>query len=185
MNVLKTIEQLVSSAREKKELVAEIEKAVVPLIEATIRHSVVELYDEAYEILDSLTFFQQAISAPMWACFEATCGALKNDAGDYLHETFGFIDNCINYGVDILSTNTEYRRAIIELFDTCMTSRALGAEDRVIACKLAEALLLRLRGQVDEVSSCSLHRVSGGPTHLFSRLCRPSHRSSSGACGSC
>ncbi|BGP23398.1 nonsense-mediated mRNA decay protein [Rhodotorula toruloides] len=150
MNVLKTIEQLISSAREKKELVAEIEKAVVPLIEATIRHSVVELYDEAYEILDSLTFFQQAISPPMWACFEATCGALKKDAGDYLHETFGFIDNCINYGVDILSTNTEYRRAIIELFDTCMTSRALGAEDRVIACKLAEALLLRLRGQVDE-----------------------------------
>lgn len=41
MNVLKTVEQLVSSVREKKELVAEIEKAVAPLLEATIRHSFV------------------------------------------------------------------------------------------------------------------------------------------------
>lgn len=31
-----------------------------------------------------------------------------------------------------------------------MTSRQLGAEDRIIATKLAEALLLRLHGQVDE-----------------------------------
>lgn len=41
MNVLKTIEQLISSVREKKELVAEMEKAVVPLLEVTIRNSVV------------------------------------------------------------------------------------------------------------------------------------------------
>lgn len=65
---------------------------------------------------------------------------------------FGFLDNCVNYGADVLSTNTEYRRCILEIFDMCMTSRALGAEDRVIGCKLAEAMLLRLRGQVDEVS---------------------------------
>lgn len=65
---------------------------------------------------------------------------------------FGFLDNCVNYGADVLSTQTEYRRCILEIFDMCMTSRALGAEDRVIACKLAEAMLLRLRGQIDEVS---------------------------------
>jgi hypothetical protein len=41
MNVLKTIEQLVSSVREKKDLVAEMEKAVVPLLEVTIRNAVV------------------------------------------------------------------------------------------------------------------------------------------------
>ena len=41
MNVLKTIEQLVSSVRDKKELVAEIEKSVAPLLEASIRNSVV------------------------------------------------------------------------------------------------------------------------------------------------
>ncbi|GJN87375.1 hypothetical protein Rhopal_000324-T1 [Rhodotorula paludigena] len=150
MNVLKTIEQLVSSVREKKDLVAEIEKAVCPLLEATIRNSVVELFDETFEILDSLTFFQQSISPAMWACFAATYGVIKSDAPDYMHECFGFLDNCVNYGAEFLSTMTDYRRYVLEIFDMCMTSRALGAEDRVIACKLAEALLLRLHGQVDE-----------------------------------
>ncbi|GAA5825525.1 hypothetical protein JCM3770_004314, partial [Rhodotorula araucariae] len=150
MNVLKTIEQLVSSVREKKELVAEIEKSVAPLLEASIRNSVVELFDETYEILDSLTFFQQAISPAMWGCFEATYQILMQEASDYLHDTMGFIDNCINYGAEYLSTSTDYRRYVLEIFNMAMTSRALGAEDRVIACKLAETLLLRLHGQVDE-----------------------------------
>ncbi|GAA5866795.1 hypothetical protein JCM3774_001803 [Rhodotorula dairenensis] len=150
MNVLKTIEQLVSSAKEKKDLVAEMEKGIVPLLEVTIRNQVVELFDETYEILDSLSFFQQNVSPAMWSCFEATYTLLKQDTPDYIHEMFGFLDNCVNYGADVLSTNVEYRRCVLEIFDMCMTSRALGAEDRVIACKLAEALFLRLRGQVDE-----------------------------------
>lgn len=41
MNVLKTIEQLVSSVRDKKDLVAQIETMVAPLMEATIRQNVV------------------------------------------------------------------------------------------------------------------------------------------------
>ncbi|GAA5935374.1 hypothetical protein JCM1841_001937 [Sporobolomyces salmonicolor] len=150
MNVLKTIEQLVSSVRQKKDLVAQIEAMMAPLMEATIRNSVVELFDETYEVLDSLSFFQESISPAMWSCFEATYLTLKGDVQDYLHEMYGFIDNCINYGADVLSTNTDYRRSFVEIFDMVMTSRALGAEDRVIACKLAEALLLRLRGQIDE-----------------------------------
>ncbi|GAA5899248.1 hypothetical protein JCM8208_001596 [Rhodotorula glutinis] len=150
MNVLKTVEQLVSSVREKKELVAEIEKAVAPLLEATIRNSIVELFDETFELLDSLTFFQQSISPVMWTCFEATYRVLMQEAVDYLSDTMGFLDNCINFGADFLSTSTDHRRFVLELFDMAMTNRALGAEDRVVACKLAETLLLRLHGQVDE-----------------------------------
>ncbi|GAA5829387.1 hypothetical protein JCM11251_005030 [Rhodosporidiobolus azoricus] len=150
MNNLKTIEQLVASVREKKDFVAEIEKAVVPLLEATISNGVVELFDETYEILDSLSFFQQSISPAMWSCFEATYKSFTTEAPDYLTETYGFLDNCISYGAELLSTNTDYRRYFLEIFNMCMTSRQLGAEDRIIATKLAEALLLRLHGQIDE-----------------------------------
>ncbi|GAA6059439.1 hypothetical protein JCM10212_005378 [Sporobolomyces blumeae] len=152
MNVLKTIEQLISSVRDKKDLVAQIETLVAPLMEATIRQSVTELFDETFEVLDSLSFFQESISPSLWACFEAMYLAMKNVEGtlDYLNEMYGFIDNCINYGADVVAANTEYRKSLVDIFDMVMTSRQLGAEDRVIACKLAEALLLRLRGQVDE-----------------------------------
>ncbi|GAA5946962.1 hypothetical protein JCM3765_002093 [Sporobolomyces pararoseus] len=150
MNVLKTIEQLVSSVRDKKDLVAQIETMIVPLLEATIRQNVIELFDETYEVLDSISFFQESVSPALWACFEATYLQFKSGTVDHLHEMYGFIDNCVNYGADVISTNTEYRKCFVDLFETVMTSRALGAEDRVIACKLAEALLLRLRGQIDE-----------------------------------
>jgi len=110
-----------------------------------------ELFDETFELLDSLTFFQQSISPVMWTCFEATYRVLMQEAVDYLSDTMGFLDNCINFGADFLSTSTDHRRFVLELFDMAMTNRALGAEDRVVACKLAETLLLRLHGQVDEV----------------------------------
>ncbi|GAA5967114.1 hypothetical protein JCM11641_000445 [Rhodosporidiobolus odoratus] len=161
MNVLKTVEQLVASVREKQELVAEIEKAIAPLLEATIRNSVVELFDECFEILDSMTFFQKSISPAMWACFEATYVSFKQDAPDYLHETYGFLDNVVSFGADLLSTSTDYRRYVLEIFELAMTSRQLGAEDRIIACKLAEALLLRLHGQVDEAIPLVVERAMG------------------------
>ncbi|GAA5932308.1 uncharacterized protein JCM15063_001186 [Sporobolomyces koalae] len=150
MNVLKTIEQLVSSVRDKKDLVAQIEAMVAPLLEATIRQNVIELFDETYEVLDSLSFFQESVSPSLWSCFEATYLQFKSGTLDHLHEMYGFIDNCVNYGADLLANNTDYRKCFIDIFETVMTSRQLGAEDRVIACKLAEALLLRLRGQIDE-----------------------------------
>lgn len=63
----------------------------------------------------------------------------------------GFLDNCVNFGGDVLATNGEYRKMLLDFYDTVMTSRNLGAEDRCVACKLGEAMLLSLRGNIDEV----------------------------------
>lgn len=46
-----------------------------------------ELYDEVFEILDSLTFFQKRINPIMWPVFEATYHTFKSDAADYVHGT--------------------------------------------------------------------------------------------------
>lgn len=64
----------------------------------------------------------------------------------------GFLDNCVSFGGATLSTRSDYRQMLIEFFDTVMTSRTLGAEDRCVACKLAEVMLLNLRGNMDEVN---------------------------------
>jgi hypothetical protein len=64
----------------------------------------------------------------------------------------GFLDNCVSFGGDVLSTNGEYRKMLLDFYDTVMVSRSLGAQDRCVACKLAEAMLLNLRGNIDEVS---------------------------------
>jgi hypothetical protein len=64
---------------------------------------------------------------------------------------FGCLDNFITFGAETLAVKGEYRGMILDMFSTVMTSRQMGAEDRVIACKLGEGLLLNLRGQIDEV----------------------------------
>ena len=66
---------------------------------------------------------------------------------------FAFLDNLISYGADTLATNPRYRGMLVDMFETVMTSRNLGAEDRCCGCKLAEAMLLNLKGIIDEVRS--------------------------------
>lgn len=44
-----------------------------------------ELFDETYEVLDSISFFQQSVSPALWACFEATYLQFKSGTLDHLH----------------------------------------------------------------------------------------------------
>lgn len=66
---------------------------------------------------------------------------------------FNCIDNYVSFGSDVLATSAELRGMLIDMFNTVMLSNRMGAEDRCVACKLGEALLLHLRGNIDEVSS--------------------------------
>ena len=65
---------------------------------------------------------------------------------------FAFLDNIISFGADTLAADPRYRGMLVDMFETVMTSRNLGAEDRCCGCKLAEAMLLNLKGIIDAVS---------------------------------
>ncbi|KAI5474959.1 hypothetical protein MNV49_002143 [Pseudohyphozyma bogoriensis] len=167
INILKTVDQLIRSLEASPTSLDRIEVIVAPGLEFTVKNGMVELYDEVYEILDSISFFQKKVSPHLWPLFEATYTAFKNDASEYFNEMFGCIDNFVSFGADVFSTNAEYRRMLLDMFDTVMTSRALGAEDRVVACKLGEAMLLHLRGNIDEaippmVERCMTFVLSNG-----------------------
>ena len=113
-----------------------------------------ELYDETFEILDSLTFYNKAISVCMWPVFEVAYNSFKTGGADYFQEMYPFFDNVVSYGSPTFSTNAEYRTMLVDLFSSAMTAPELGADDRCVACKIGEAMLLNLRGNIDEV--CSL-----------------------------
>lgn len=63
----------------------------------------------------------------------------------------GTLDNIVSFGGATLAASEQYKGMLLDMFETVMTSRMLGAEDRCAACKLAEAMLLNLRGSIDEV----------------------------------
>ena len=85
MSLLQTISQLVSSLEKSPESLRQIEAVVAPGLEMTISNNLVELYDEVYEVLDSLTFYQRGISPAIWPIFEASYNSFKVDATDYFN----------------------------------------------------------------------------------------------------
>jgi hypothetical protein len=62
------------------------------------------------------------------------------------------LDNFVSFGTDVFRSRADYRLMILDIYNIAMTSENLGEHDRVNGSKLAESLLLNLRGHADDVS---------------------------------
>jgi hypothetical protein len=107
----------------------------------------------------------------MWPVFELTYELFRTDAIDFLDgnrsllcshvrrltlaplEMLPSLDNFVSYGTDVFRARPDYREKAIDIYTTALSSEHLGENDRVNGCKLAESLLLNLRGHVDDVSA--------------------------------
>ncbi len=67
------------------------------------------------------------------------------------------LDNFVSFGVDMFKSRPDYRQMVLDIYTTAMTSPQLGENDRVNGSKLAESILLNLRGTIDDVSQLLLH----------------------------
>src|SRR5260370_26692665 len=65
------------------------------------------------------------------------------------------LDNFVSYGTDVFRSRPDYREKALDIYTTALSSDHLGDNDRVNGCKLAESLLLNLRGHIDDVSTPS------------------------------
>lgn len=122
-----------------------------------------------YDLVDSLTFKTRAISPRMWPVFELTYKLFKSDAVDFLEgdsllyrkyflltlceilEMLPALDNFLSYGSDVIISNPEYKRMLLDIYTTSITNDQLGDNDRINGCNLAESMLLNLRGHIDDV----------------------------------
>lgn len=134
-----------------------------------VRERLQDLFDNMYDLVDTLTFNLHRISTNMWPVFEHTYKLFKADAIDFLDgahtirpeirnlmfdiiEMLPSLDNFISYGADVIKARPDYKMMILDIYTTAMTSDQLGENDRVNGCKLIESFLLNLRGEVNEVS---------------------------------
>ena len=128
-----------------------------------------------YDLIDSFTFKLRAISPSLWPTFEMTYRLFKSDAIDFLEGEFWFLammiydltlfsfflslemlpslDNFLSYGSDVIKSTPDYKRMLVDIYQTAITAEHLGENDKVNGSKLAESVLLNLRGHVDEVCS--------------------------------
>lgn len=108
-----------------------------------------DLYNEVFEIIDSCTFAAKVISPTMWGAFELIHSTFKSGAELYLEDMLPALENFVNYGSDALVQNPQYLEAIIDMIRVIFKDDKVGGVDRICGCKLAEILMLSLRGHID------------------------------------
>lgn len=109
-----------------------------------------DLYNEVFEIIDSCTFAAKSISATMWQAFELIHRTFKSGAELYLEDMLPALDNFVQYGAPHLVQKPEYVNALFSMVQDLFDDPKVGGVDRICACKLAEAIMLSLRGHIDQ-----------------------------------
>ncbi|KAJ6622613.1 armadillo-type protein [Mycena sp. CBHHK59/15] len=150
MGVAKTIGSIVTSIDTAPEILTQVQEVIIPIITFTFKHKILDLFDNMYDLVDSLTFKLRAISPNLWPVFELTYNLFKSDAVDFLEEMLPSLDNFVSYGSDVIKARPEYQQMLLDIYTTSITNEQLGENDRVNGCKLAESILLNLRGSVDD-----------------------------------
>jgi len=149
MNILKTLQQLVVGLEGNVNVLYQVEAASIPLIKYTLKEEIVEIYDEALELLDSTQFALKMITNEQWDLFEVIYDVFKTSGADFIAEMFPSLDNYLTYGAAYLTNHPDTMDKMLDIYLSTMTSKTLSCSDRITACKLADSMLLCLRGHTD------------------------------------
>lgn len=77
---------------------------------------------------------------------------VKSTINSFFIEMLPSLDNFIDFGKNVFANRPDYRSMIVDFYTIALTNTSLsGDQDRVNGCTLGEAILLHLRGQVDNV----------------------------------
>ncbi|KAJ8518430.1 hypothetical protein ONZ45_g4489 [Pleurotus djamor] len=153
MGVSKTIRSVIGSIDSSPEILSQVQEVVIPVILYTLQNKLLDLFDYTFDLVDSLTFKMRSISPSMWPVFEETYKLFKGEAIDFLDEMLPSLDNFVSFGTDVFKARQDYRHMVLDIYTTAMSAPQLGENDRVNGSKLAESILLNLRGVVDDALS--------------------------------
>ena len=103
-----------------------------------------------FEIIDSCTFAAKSISPTMWQAFELIHATFKAGAELYLEDMLPALDNFVQYGSQHLIQTPQYLDAMFGMVKDMFADEKVGGVDRICACKLAEGIMLSLRGHADQ-----------------------------------
>lgn len=86
----------------------------------------------------------------MWQAFELIHATFKAGAELYLEDMLPALDNFVQYGSQHLAQTPAYLDAMFGMVNDMFVDEKVGGVDRICACKLAEGMMLSLRGHADQ-----------------------------------
>ncbi|KAK4143566.1 armadillo-type protein [Dichotomopilus funicola] len=149
LGVLQTIGTLILTLESTPDILLHIESVLMPVIEITLENKLYDLYNEVFEIIDSCTFAAKQISPTMWKAFELVHATFKSGAELYLEDMLPALDNFVQYGAPQLIEKPDYVEALFTMVSDLFADGKVNGVDRICACKLAEAMMLSLRGHIN------------------------------------
>ncbi|KAL4956161.1 armadillo-type protein [Aspergillus filifer] len=150
LGVLQTIGTLILTLESTPDVLLHLETILMPVISITLENKLYDLYNEVFEIIDSCTFASKSISPTMWQAFELIHKTFKAGAELYLEDMLPALDNYVAYGSQTMVQNPAYLGAVVGMVQDIFRDEKVGGVDRICGCKLAETIMLNLRGCVDQ-----------------------------------
>ncbi|KAL8656930.1 MAG: hypothetical protein Q9226_002436 [Calogaya cf. arnoldii] len=150
LGVLQTIGTLILALETTPDVLMRLETIVMPVVSITLENKLYDLYNEIFEIIDSCTFSAKKITPVMWQAFELIHKAFKAGAELYLEDMLPALDNFVSYGAETLIQTPAYVEAVVGMVQDIFRDEKVGAMDRICGCKLAESVMLNLRGHVNQ-----------------------------------
>ncbi|KAI9871437.1 MAG: hypothetical protein M1830_002913 [Pleopsidium flavum] len=150
LGVLQTIGTLILTLESTPDVLLHLETILMPVITITLENKLYDLYNEVFEIVDSCSFAAKSISPTMWQAFELIHKSFKDGAELYLEDMLPALDNFVSYGAETMVQNPAYIEAVVSMVQDIFHDEKVGGVDRICGCKLAEAIMLNLRGHVDQ-----------------------------------
>ncbi|KAL8994736.1 MAG: hypothetical protein Q9169_005375 [Polycauliona sp. 2 TL-2023] len=150
LGVLQTIGTLILTLEATPDVLMHLETIVMPVVSITLENKLYDLYNEIFEIIDSCTFSAKRITPAMWQAFELVHQTFKAGAELYLEDMLPALDNFVSYGVDTMIQTPAYVEAVVGMVQDIFRDEKVGAMDRICGCKLAESVMLNLRGHVNQ-----------------------------------
>ncbi|KAH6566864.1 hypothetical protein BASA62_006461 [Batrachochytrium salamandrivorans] len=151
MGVLKTISSLILSVEGSPVILHEVDEIISPAVIFVLENSILDLYEEIFEIIETATFCAKSISSTMWDLLPRIYKTFQSDAFDYFQEIVPSLHNYVIYGKEVLIHSKVHQNMIVDIAWRIFYGGAgVGESDRVRACQLLEIMMLHLRGHIDE-----------------------------------
>lgn len=160
LGMLGTLTSLVDSMAGKQETMAQLEAILLPMLHTILSRRLLDVYEEAFSLLDSLTYGQKAISAGLWELLPVLHAVFIEAGSSYLPDMATGLENYISYGAAHLVQQPEAMNRLIDMIRLTMTSDEFVESDWVHGCNLIESLFLHCpRGSINGLLSPLLRLI--------------------------
>lgn len=152
MGILRTMLTVIRAVDDHPQVLLQLEPVFYPLMSHVLQNANFDMLEEILEMVVAFTYIHgRPISDMMWSVLPMLYQAYKMSAFDYFTEMVPAIDNYISVDSDAFMADPSRLQMVLEMIEGVMTSTRAGDIERSNACKLIEAVMMRLRGRIDHV----------------------------------